>query len=412
MLFRSARDPIEELLGAALAFEHTTTPSLQRFLDWFDRGDVEIVRDPSAPLDAVRVMTAHGAKGLQAPVVILADACVDPTASPRSVLRWSPEDGAAPIPVFPPRAAERGGPLDEVRSAAEARELEEHWRLFYVAATRAEERLVIAGALGLRAQGEPPAASWYAAAARAMTALGVPAGEGARQFEGGTPVPPLRDAGAPATREPVELPDWARQPAPVEARPPRPLAPSALGDDMVADPPPTAAMRAAAERGSLIHALFERLPAVASAERPRAADRWLAQAAGVTDGGRRTEIAAAALRVIEDPAYAALFGPDSLAEAPIAATIPGGLVVSGKVDRLLVGDTIRLVDFKTGRRVPDVPPDYHLAQMAGYVAALRVIFPGRPVEASLLYTAGPMLVTLTEAELATHKPRYPATEQS
>jgi ATP-dependent helicase/nuclease subunit A len=407
-----ARDPIEELLGAALAFEHTTTPSLQRFLDWFDRGDVEIVRDPSAPLDAVRVMTAHGAKGLQAPVVILADACVDPTASPRSVLRWSPEDGAAPIPVFPPRAAERGGPLDEVRSAAEARELEEHWRLFYVAATRAEERLVIAGALGPRAQGEPPAASWYAAAARAMTALGVPAGEGARQFEGGTPVPPLRDAGAPATREPVELPDWARQPAPVEARPPRPLAPSALGDDMVADPPPTAAMRAAAERGSLIHALFERLPAVASAERPRAADRWLAQAAGVTDAGRRTEIAAAALRVIEDPAYAALFGPDSLAEAPIAATIPGGLVVSGKVDRLLVGDTIRLVDFKTGRRVPDVPPDYHLAQMAGYVAALRVIFPRRPVEASLLYTAGPVLVTLTEAELATHKPRYPATEQS
>jgi ATP-dependent helicase/nuclease subunit A len=62
--------------------------------------------------------------------------------------------------------------------------------------------------------------------------------------------------------------------------------------------------------------------------------------------------------------------------------------------------------------VPDVPPDYHLAQMAGYVAALRVIFPGRPVEASLLYTAGPVLVTLTEAELATHKPRYPATEQS
>jgi ATP-dependent helicase/nuclease subunit A len=407
-----ARDPIEELLGAALAFEHTTTPSLQRFLDWFDRGDVEIVRDPSAPLDAVRVMTAHGAKGLQAPVVILADACVDPTASPRSVLRWSPEDGAAPIPVFPPRAAERGGPLDEVRSAAEARELEEHWRLFYVAATRAEERLVIAGALGPRAQGEPPVASWYAAAARAMTALGVPAGEGMRQFEGGTPVPALPDAGAATERPRVELPDWARRPAPAEARPPRPLAPSALGDDMVADPPPTAAMRAAAERGSLIHALFDRLPAVAPADRARAADRWLAQAAGVDDAARRAEIAAAALRVIEDSAHAALFGADALAEVPIAATIPGGLVVSGKVDRLLVGDTIRLVDFKTGRRVPDVPPDYHLAQMAGYVAALRVIFPGRPVEASLLYTAGPVLVTLTEAELAMHKPGYPAREQS
>ncbi len=409
-----ARDPIEELLGAALAFEHTTTPSLQRFLDWFDRGDVEIVRDPSAPLDAVRVMTAHGAKGLQAPVVILADACVDPTASPRSVLRWSPEDGAAAIPVFPPRAGERGGPLDEVRSAAEARELEEHWRLFYVAATRAEERLVIAGALGPKAKGEPPAASWYAAAARAMTTLGVPAveGGGVRRFEDGKPVPPVRGEAAMATRDPVVLPDWARMPAPVEARPPRPLAPSALGDDMVSDPPPTAAMRAAAERGSLIHALFERLPPVPSAERARAADRWLAQAAGIGEAARRAEIVAAALRVIDDPAHAALFGPDSLAEAPIAATIEGGLVVSGKVDRLLVGDTIRVIDFKTGRRVPDAPPDYHLRQMAGYVAALKVIFPGRPVEASLLYTAGPVLVTLTDADLAMHKPRYPATEQS
>jgi ATP-dependent helicase/nuclease subunit A len=407
-----ARDPIEELLGAALAFEHTTTPSLQRFLDWFDRGDVEIVRDPSAPLDAVRVMTAHGAKGLQAPVVILADACVDPTASPRSVLRWSPEDGAAAIPVFPPRAAERGGPLDDVRSAAEARELEEHWRLFYVAATRAEERLVIAGALGPRAQGEPPAASWYAAAARAMTTLGVPVVEGGvRHYEGGAPVARLRDVEVEATAA-VTLPDWARRPAPTEARPPRPLAPSALGDDMVADPPPTAAMRAAAERGTLIHALFERLPAVAPAGRAAAADRWLAQAAGVGEAAVRAEIVAAALRVIDDPAHADLFGPDSLAEAPITATIPGGVVVSGQVDRLLLGDTIRLVDFKTGRRVPGTPPDYHLAQMAGYVAALKVIFPGRPVEAALLYTAGPVLVTLTEADLAMHKPRYPGTEQS
>ncbi|RZM11628.1 MAG: hypothetical protein EOP68_03240, partial [Sphingomonas sp.] len=175
-----ARDPIEELLNAALTFESTTTPSLQRFLDWFDRGDVEIVRDPSAPLDAVRVMTAHGAKGLQAPLVILADATADPSAAPRSILKWAPEPGAAPIPVFRPRSTERGGPLDAVVSAAEQRELEEHWRLFYVAATRAEERLVIAGALGPRAKGVPPENSWYAASDRALTALDVPVGEGAR----------------------------------------------------------------------------------------------------------------------------------------------------------------------------------------------------------------------------------------
>ncbi len=408
-----ARDPIDELLGAALAFERTTTPSLQRFLDWFDRGDVEIVRDPSAPLDAVRVMTAHGAKGLQAPLVILADATVDPTLSPRSVLRWAPEEGAAKIPVFAPRSSERGGPLDAVKAEADARELEEHWRLFYVAATRAEERLVIAGALGPRAKGVPPAASWYAAADRAMTSLGVPAGEGVRHYEEGEPIaPPRGSRTAVSSAAPVPLPDWARTAAPVESRPSRPLAPSALGDDLVADPPPDAAMRDAAERGRLLHALFERLPPVAPADRQAAADRWLAQAGGVADVAARRAIVDAALAVIEDPAHAALFGEDALAEAPIAATIEGGVVIAGKVDRLLIGDTIRVVDFKTGRRVPDVPPDYHLRQMAGYAAALAVIFPGRPIEASLLYTAGPRLVTLSADDLVRHKPSYPATEQS
>ncbi len=407
-----ARDPIDELLGAALTFESTTTPSLQRFLDWFDRGDVEIVRDPSAPLDAVRVMTAHGAKGLQAPLVILADATVDPTLSPRSVLRWSPEAGAAPLPVFPPRGGERGGPLDAVKAEAEIRELEEHWRLFYVAATRAEERLVIAGALGPRAKGVPPLASWYAAAAGAMTALGVPEGEGERIFADGTPVPARARAVAPDRSDPPPVPDWARTPPPRESRPPRPLAPSALGDDLVADPPPDAAMRAAAERGRLLHALFERLPPVAPADRVRAADRWLAQAGGVADPAERAALVAAALGVIEHPDHAGLFGPDALAEAPITATLADGTVISGTVDRLIVGDTIRVVDFKTGRRVPAAPPDYHLRQMAGYAAALSVIFPGRPVEAALLYTAGPTLVDLTPEQLATHKPGYRAKEQS
>jgi ATP-dependent helicase/nuclease subunit A len=413
-----ARDPIEELLNAALNFESTTTPSLQRFLDWFDRGDVDIVRDPSAPLDAVRVMTAHGAKGLQAPLVILADATADPAAAPRSILKWTPEDMPAPLPVFRPRSSERGGPLDAVVSAAERRELEEHWRLFYVAATRAEERLVIAGALGTRAKGVAPATSWYAAAERALAALDIPEAEGERCFTGTSvdaPVIAKDDRHArPAT--PVPLPEWARVAAPKEARPSRPLSPSALGEDAVSDPPPTPAMRAAAERGSLIHKLLERLPAVAADARAGAANRWLAQAGGVADADARAEIAASAIGVIVDPRFAALFGPESLAEAPIAATLADGVVVSGTVDRLLIGaDMVRVIDFKTGRRAPrDVAevPDYHLRQMAAYAAALRVIFPGRRVEAALLYTAGPRLIAVPEDVLVRHKPGYAATEQS
>ncbi len=413
-----ARDPIEELLNAALTFESTTTPSLQRFLDWFDRGDVEIVRDPSAPLDAVRVMTAHGAKGLQAPLVILADATADPSAAPRSILKWAPEPGAAPIPVFRPRSAERGGPLDVVVSAAEQRELEEHWRLFYVAATRAEERLVIAGALGPRAKGVPPENSWYAAADRALAVLGVAEGEGARTFHGAEPQPAIvaKVAQQAIASETARLPEWAHQPAPQESRPPRPLSPSALGEDAVSDPPPTPAMRLAAERGRLIHALFERLPAIAPADRAAAADRWLAKAGGVEDDAARAEIIASVAAVLDDPRFADLFGADTLAEAPIAATLSDGIVVSGTVDRLLIEtDRVRVVDFKTGRRAPsglaDVP-DYHLKQIAAYAEALRVIFPGRAVEAALLYTAGPRLIVLPDALFADHKPRYRPTEQS
>ncbi|KQT33639.1 DNA helicase UvrD [Sphingomonas sp. Leaf412] len=400
-LGEEARDPIEELLNAALDFETNTTPSLQRFLDWFERDEVEIVRDAAAPLDAVRVMTAHGAKGLQAPLVILADATVDPDSTPRSVVMWTPDDHDAAVPVFRPRKAERAGAIDAALSAVETRERQEHWRLFYVAATRAEERLVIAGALGPKAKGVPPEASWYAAAARTFDALGVAGGEGeARRFAGSTPAAARApEPAAPSAVEPrAALPDWARLPAPPESRPTRPLAPSSLGEDGVADAPPTPAMRAAAARGRLMHALFERLPPLAHGARRAAAATWLAA---------RTDDPAAVIDpvmgVLDDPAMTDLFGPDALAEAPISATLPDGRVIAGTVDRLLVADgVVRVIDYKTGRHVPadaaDVPP-YHRAQMAAYRAALAVIFPDARIEAALLYTAGPRLIVLSEEAL-------------
>jgi ATP-dependent helicase/nuclease subunit A len=255
-----ALDPVEELLTAALGFEGLTTPTLQRFLDWFDRGDVEAVRDAAQPQPAVRVMTAHGAKGLQAPLVILADATADPQGGNRGdFVAWKPDGFDLPIPVFRPGKTERGGPVDAAVEEAERRELEEHWRLFYVAATRAEERLVIAGALGPKAKGVAPELSWYSAARNAFDALEVPAteDEAERVFTGS--VPPdgvVAKARGAATVEPVAaLPEWVNLPAPVEARPPRPLAPSSIGDDSVSDPPPGPILRAAAERGRLVHAL-------------------------------------------------------------------------------------------------------------------------------------------------------------
>jgi ATP-dependent helicase/nuclease subunit A len=406
-LGEEARDPVEELLSAALAFERQATPSLQRFLDWFDRGEVDIVRDPSQPLDAVRVMTAHGAKGLQAPVVILADATTDPGANRRNRLDWRVPGLDHPLPLFRPRKDELAGSLAEDLAQAEARDREEHWRLLYVAMTRGEERLYVGGALGPRAKGTPPEESWYAAVRRGMTRLGAePVEEGRIEWEGSAPpvkqVRPIAAPEPPILSEP--LPDWARRAAPAEARPPRPLAPSAIGRDESADPPPGAALRAAAERGRLLHGLFERLPSVAVDQRPQAAAKWFAAAAAA---GHRAELAELACEIIADPRFADVFAPDALAEVPLAAVVQGQ-VIAGTVDRLHVSEErVVIVDFKTNRRAPrrlDEAPESHLRQMAAYAAALAEIFPGRRIEAALLYTAGPILLPLDAALIERLKP--------
>ncbi|MDX3900091.1 MAG: double-strand break repair helicase AddA [Sphingobium sp.] len=405
-----ARDPIEELLNAALAFESNDRPSLQRFIDWFDRGDVEIVRDAAAQGDAVRLLTVHGAKGLQAPIVILADAAIDPDAGNRSdQLEW---EG---VPILPPRKAETGGEIADLVAEAARIEREEHWRLLYVALTRAEERLVIAGSLGPRSRGQVKPESWFAAVEAALEALGADWQEhmiwGARRhWRGREPLPPkAREKRAGRVDAAPAEPDWLRRSAPAEARPPRPLAPSAPVEDDVPDPPPTPAMRQAAERGRWLHALFERLPALPQADRRAAADNWLRRNAGIPDAGARADIVDHALSVINTPVFAGLFGPDALAEAPVAAVV-GEAVIAGTVDRLCVGkDVVQVVDFKTGRAVPssaDQVPVAHLRQMAAYAAALGVIFPGRRVEAALLYTAAPRLIPLPDALLSPYKPGF------
>jgi ATP-dependent helicase/nuclease subunit A len=154
--------------------------------------------------------------------------------------------------------------------------------------------------------------------------------------------------------------------------------------------------------------LFERLPAVAPESRAAMAEAWLERSAGISEPALRQALIDDACAIIANPDYADIFSPNALAEAPIAAVTPDGSVITGTVDRLLVGaDRIRLVDFKTGRAVPrspsEVPPS-HLRQMAAYTAALEVVFPGRAIEASLLYTAGPTLHPLPPELLRPHAP--------
>ncbi|MFD2782270.1 PD-(D/E)XK nuclease family protein [Novosphingobium pokkalii] len=413
-LGREANDPIDELLNAAMAYATGQVPSLVGFLQWFDSGDGELKREAGQAADLVRVMTVHGSKGLQAPIVILADAADDPDASlARGVELVEQGPGQRPrtVPLPALRKEEKGGPVRAAEEQAAREERAEHWRLLYVALTRAEEALFIAGAWP-PSRKELPVDSWYARLAPLFgedTAWEPdPIWDGARSI--GMPGPVVKTAtrGGETVALPL-LPPWLTTPIGPEPRPPRPLAPSALGEDEAPDPPtrPGPGALEAARRGTLIHKLIERLPAVAPDEREAAALAWLARQAAEFDAAARAEMLRAALAVLDHPDWQAVFGPGSLAEVPLAAVVEGR-VVSGTIDRLLITpERVLIVDFKTARRPPaslDEVPLAYLRQMAAYAAALAAIHPDRTAEAALLYTHAPHLIAVPAEVLARHRP--------
>jgi ATP-dependent helicase/nuclease subunit A len=416
-LGREANDPIDELLNAASAYATSNTAGLVGFLNWFDAGEGELKREASANADLVRVMTVHGSKGLQAPIVVLADATGNPAAGRAAKLDLpdpqAPEDRHIPLPGL--MAEERAGRVAAEYGRVQQAEDEEHWRLLYVAMTRAEEALFIGGALGAREK-EPAEGSWYA---QLRMLFGADDWIDDRLWTARLEVGerPAAIAAKPTARElPLAqpLPRWLQTSPPAEPRPPRPLAPSAVGEDMSSDPPfPQGAGSDAARRGVLIHRLLERLPEVPETERYAAASRWLSRNAGDLANDICDVVTRSVIDVLSREEWRDLFVPGALAEVPIAAVV-GGRVVAGTIDRLLIdADRIRIVDFKTTRRPPegiDEVPVAILRQMAAYVAALEATYPGRRVEAALLYTAAPRLIALPPAVLADHKRALLATE--
>ena len=419
-LGREANDPIDELLNAAFGYEASHTASLAGFIQWFDAGEGELKRDPDDAPDLVRVMTVHGSKGLQAPIVILADA----TSAPGKVrdvelakqVAGQGEHDARKVPMPSLGKEMQVGRVADAYEAAKDAELQEHWRLLYVAMTRAEEGLFIGGSLGPKAKNGPPEDSWYA---RLAPLFGEDALDddlwGARR-EWGERAPPVAAQTEAITPEKLAEPAWLRRSIGPEPRPPRPLAPSSAGEDQGSDPPlPPEVAREAARRGVLIHALLERLPDIAPEDRPPAAARWLERQARELDEAARQEIAARALEVLAHPDLAEVFSHASLAEAPLAATVEG-VVIAGIADRLLVTpEQVTVVDYKTARRPParleDIP-ESTLRQMAAYVAALEVIHPGRTVRAAIVYTQTPQIFELPQELVGLHKNAFHSAQQS
>jgi len=332
-------------------------------------------------------------------VVLLADATADPARLGRRPIAIDIEvAGAGSAPLLRPRKEERGPPFDELILDEEKRDLQEHMRLLYVALTRAADRLIVSGVRPReRKDGADPRPenSWHLIVEQALRSLGAePLDMGILRYGTDGAARPRR-IGKKADLPAVAIPDWVRQPAPTEERPPRPLAPSAIAVDDESAPPPSEALRSAARRGSLIHQLLERLAPVGAEDRFDRAVHWLEASPWGSDTAERSDIAGQVCDVLSHPGFEPLFGPGSLGEAPLAATLPDGRVIAGTVDRLLVEENqVSVIDFKTGR-VPEAAetiPSSHLAQMTAYSEALQVIFPGRTVRAALLYTSGPKLI--------------------
>ncbi len=393
------RDPIQALASKALAFDASSPASLQAFLSAIEAEGAEIKRDLAAPDGEIRVMTVHGAKGLQAPIVILPDTTRAPKTTPGSMYVV---DGA---PVWAPRKDDDPEPVALAREMAKDAMLREHRRLLYVALTRAQDRLILCGAW----HGAPPEpegsgrgrhdASWYALCARVFDA---DAADGV-QRRGDRPP----SAAAQSRRDlPSFTPGWLHRNAPAERPNRRLAAPSALMQDEAPVSPPFGPDREARlKRGRLIHALLQRLPDIAPGERAEQGRRFLERDASLSDKAR-SEMLAAALGVLDNPDFAEVFAPGGRAEAAIIGTapeLPDGLIVNGRVDRLrLAADSVLIVDFKTDRPAPTDASGVgrsYATQMAAYRAVLKQAYPDREVRCALVWTDGPKLMALPDTLL-------------
>ncbi|MGP1394153.1 MAG: double-strand break repair helicase AddA [Inquilinaceae bacterium] len=402
-----AEDPLDEFLSLALAFEADHPPSLQRFLHWIAAAEAEVKREAEhGGADRVRVMTVHGAKGLQAPVVILPDTMGTPTKVPR--ILWP--DRADGVPLWSPRRAMEDAVFRDIRDRAVRRRDQEYRRLLYVALTRAEDRLYIGGYRGVQ---QPSPGCWYALCRAGLDGLaGVEsvtgAGGGGLRYTVPQTVAPPVPAATEETAAVGRLPDWAGRPAPAEPAIGRPLTPSRPeGEEPPVRAPLTADDGARFLRGRLVHTLLQHLPDLDAEVRPGAAARFLARRIHGLAAEDQQAIAAETLAVLDDPRFAALCGPDSRAEVPVVGRV-GDRLLSGQLDRLAVtGDSVWIVDYKTNRPPPEtetgVPPVY-LRQMASYRAILRDLYDDRPVRCLLLWTDGPRLMPLSDTLLDRHAP--------
>ena len=435
-----AADPLDEFLNLALSYDDAAAPSLTGFLAFLRETEREVKRDMEHGRNEVRVMTVHGAKGLEAPIVFLPDTCTTAAASSAGTALLELADMETPqgieaTPfVWSVKGTSKLKTISAARNQQKAIDAEERHRLLYVAMTRARDRLYVAGFEGKKGRAS---GCWYdlidEALRPSLQETGGPDGTKVLRWserQSAAPVPPKHALTDDSIAEP--LPPWATRPAPREPNLTIPLAPSRLeayapddeGEplpiqqgahdaDEPAIPSPTSfTSEHRFLRGTLTHALLEHLPTLPQAGREKAAREFIALRGAELSASVRSSIVEETLAILNAPEFAALFGPHSRAEVPIVALIANPkfkeppLKLIGQIDRLVdLGDEVLIVDYKTNRPPPttveDVAPAY-LFQLAAYSLALGAIYPGRTARTALLWTEVPRIMQIPAEVLDTY----------
>lgn len=407
-----AEDPLDEFLSLTLLYEQSHPPDMQGFLHWFAEGTSEIKRDMDQTEDAVRIMTSHGAKGLQAPIVFLPDTLGVPKMPSPLLLNLGTED--MPLMLWVSGGKEACNPRAE--SAYEAykeRQLEETRRLLYVAMTRAEDRLYLCGWSG---RTKPSGDSWYKMMEKALLPIMTTAEDvffeentGKDTFfrlqsaQAAIPDKATPIKGAAQPLESVAIPAWAERPLQMETGDSF-LAPSQKTVDAAGALSPRSAKGPDSfGRGRAIHRLLELLAGMAPEKRKNIGAQSLKNLPDIFSDVEKEAMLTEVLSVLSDPEFAPLFDEGSAAEVPVVGQI-GAQHYTGIIDRLCVTEAgVMIVDYKTDRPPPDDVADvapFYLSQLAIYQALVRQIWPDKPVSCALLWTSRPLLMPVPEALLS------------
>lgn len=356
-------DVLEEFLAQSLAYDHLHIGSLQEFIHFMSHQSREIRRDTSHTVhNQVRIMTIHGSKGLQAPIVILPDTAESEAGKPDLIL-WA-ED----LVMLRPTQLQDTAATRYFKTKASEAEAEERRRLLYVALTRAQDCLYVGGWTSKK---DLPDDCWYRILQNTLNLKC-----GTHYFSQGYHEQISDFVETEPSPTSSVLPAWAyTQPTGAIRK-----------ENGLKEKKPLSC--AAMERGILIHQFFEFLPQLPQNRRYEAACRIVKkEKLNLSEWEKDIQ---AVLDILDSSVFREIFGPLGLAEVPVSGVVDG-VPFQGRIDRLLVtSDTVTIVDYKTDSNpLLNTVPSAYVKQLESYATALQLIYPNHQMRKLILWTTGP-----------------------